>query len=116
MWFFSTLVVSNSLGASPTIPPPLEHQPHVDPFPYFSIKSSSLSDESLDTSNQEVKRKHTTRNKKKKNKQEEKLPTIVGHSSGNQPAIVHQVVSIDNVKNPKNIGINTKKPLQYLLG
>jgi hypothetical protein len=33
VWFFSTLVIPNSLGASNAIPPPQEHQPHVDPFP-----------------------------------------------------------------------------------
>lgn len=55
IWFFSTLMVSNSPDALSVSPPPQKNQPHVDPFPSSPIDtsslSSSLSSESLDPSN-----------------------------------------------------------------
>lgn len=61
VWFFSTSLVSNAPGVSVVCPLASENQPHVDRFPYSSIKSYSLYSssfgESLDSSNQEVKKK-----------------------------------------------------------
>jgi hypothetical protein len=97
VWFFSTSVIPNSPGVSNAIPPPQEHQPHVDPFPSSPIVSSSLSSslpgESLNASNQEAQKKKKRKNKKKKNKQ-----------GGNQPATDNHVGSVDDIdKSTKHI-------------
>jgi hypothetical protein len=55
VWLFSTLMIQNVPGTLYAIPPPKEHQPHVDPSPsshvrYYSL-SSSLSGENSEASN-----------------------------------------------------------------
>jgi hypothetical protein len=72
IWLFSTLVIPNAPGASNSIRPPQEHQPHVDPFPYLHVGyyslSSSMPGEICDASNQDSKKKNKRKNKEKKNK------------------------------------------------
>ena len=96
VWLFSTSLVPHvQISSQPIIPPPKQHQhqvdpkvdPKVDPFPSSPVVSSSLSSsfpgESLDSSNQEAK-------KKKKNKQRGNEVSITTHVTGiekpsNQP-------------------------------
>jgi hypothetical protein len=100
VWFFSTLVIPNAPSASYAIPPPEEHQPHVDPFPSSPVGSSSLSSSSpggsINASNQEDKKKKKRNIKKKKNKK-----------GGNPPATVNHVGSVDDIDKPTK---TTRKP------
>jgi hypothetical protein len=100
VWFFSTLVIPNAPSASYAIPPPQEHQPHVDPFPSSPVGSSSLSSsspgESINASNQEDKKKKKRKKKKNKNKQ-----------GGNQPTTVNHAGSVDDIDKPTK---TTRKP------
>jgi hypothetical protein len=81
VWFFSTQVFSNAVTASFVITFPQEHQPHVDPspsssvrssFPYSLVRSSfissSSSSERFEAHNPMDKKKKKRKNKKKKNK------------------------------------------------
>jgi hypothetical protein len=102
-------VIPNAPGASNAIPPPQEHQPHVDPFPSSPVASSSLSSsspgESLNTSNQEAKKKKKRKKKKKKNKQ-----------GGNQPAIDNHVGSVDDIDKSTNTRRKPKFPCRICKG
>jgi hypothetical protein len=67
------------------------------PIGYSSHSSSSTSESSV-ASNQVDKKKKKRKIKKNKNKLGGKLPTTAGHVGSNQPAIVHHVGSVYNVK------------------
>jgi hypothetical protein len=110
VWLFSTQVIPNAVSASVISTSPQEHQPHVDPSPSSSVKSSSpsslarspsvsssSSSESSEDSNSVNKKKKKRKNKKKKNKQGSKPPTTVKHV-GKQPVVVNRAGSVDDVK------------------
>jgi hypothetical protein len=118
VWFFSTQVIPNAVGASVVSISPQEHQPHVDPSPSSPVRSSSPSSltrssfvsssslsESSKTSNSVNKKKKKRKNKKKQIKQGFKPPTTVKHV-GKQPVTVNRAGSVDDVK----ITQTTRKP------
>jgi hypothetical protein len=110
VWLFSTQVILNEASAYVVSTSPQQHQPHVDPSPSSSVRSSSPSSlatsssissssqsESSETSNLVDKKKKKRKNKKKKNKQGSKFPTTVG-CVGKKPVTVDHVGSVDDVK------------------
>jgi hypothetical protein len=118
VWLFSTQVILNEFSALVVRISPQEHQPHVDPSPSSSIRSSSPSSlarssfvsssslrESSEASNHVNKKKKKRKNKKKKNKQGSTLPTTVRHV-GKKLVTVNHDGSVDDVK----IAQTTHKP------
>jgi hypothetical protein len=98
-------VILNAPCVSNSIPPPQEHQPHVEPFPYSLVASSSSPGESLNTSNQEAQKKKKRKNKKKKNKQ-----------GGNQPTTDNHLGSVDDIYKYTNTSFNPKFPYRICKG
>jgi hypothetical protein len=118
VWLFSTQVIPNAVSASVTSNSPQEHQPHVDPSPSSTVRSSSPSSlamspsvsssslgESSEASNPVNKKKKKRKIKKNKDKQGSKPPTNV-KQVGKQPVIVSRAGSVDDVK----ITQTTRKP------
>jgi hypothetical protein len=109
VWFFSTQVIPNDPCSLNEIPPPQEHQPHVDPFPSSPVAYSSLSSsspgESLNTSNQEVQKKNKKKNNKKKNKK-----------GGNQTTIDSHAESVDDIEKSTNTRCKPKFPCRICKG
>jgi hypothetical protein len=117
---FSTPVIQNVLGSSYAIPPPKEHQSHVNPFPSSPARSSSLSSyspgESSNASNQEDKKKKKMKIKKKKNKKGANLPTTTVHVGGNQPITLNQDESVDDIDKPTQSSCKPKLPWRLCKG
>jgi hypothetical protein len=105
VWLFSTQVILNVANALLVSTFPQEHQPHVDPSPSASIRSSSPSSleryssisSSSPSESSKVSNPVDKKKKKKKNKQGSKLPITVGHV-GKKLVNVNHVGSVDDAK------------------
>jgi hypothetical protein len=99
VWFLSTPVILNALGALDASTPPQENQIDVDPSPSLPVRYSSFSSYSpsktSEASNQMNK-------KKKKNKEGTKIPSTICHVGNKKPTTVHHVENVyDVVKTTK---------------
>jgi hypothetical protein len=100
--FFSTQVIWNAASVLVVRTFPQEHQPHVDPSPSSTVRSSSPSSlarcSSISSSlPSEISKASNSGDKKNKNKQGSTLPTTARHV-GKQPIIDNHAGSVDDVK------------------